>query len=303
MNWNKVLNVFIIIFLVINIFLFFFHRQYAAERYILSESRSSQLHNVLESNGILLYEFLPNYKPRAKLLISAPALNKEAIVANILGEKYTIKVESNNLGETLSTDDQSLTFYYGEQDGYVYYKSEGAHYVPDNFTDDALQKVADDFAKDLYGDDVNMEVTLNIPQKDTNNEVVGIRVEMNEKIDNSTSIFQTFIKLYITRDGIEEGLAVRFAPVDLEDEVQKIHAFDTAMYNLMYYLDKGGEGKGNGNGGEIIERKINDIHLGYFLPDVDSKKLTYEVEPHYRIVFEDGDTYYINAYTNAITKP
>ncbi len=300
MNWNKVLNVFIVIFLVINVFLFFYHRQYATERYMLSESRYSQLQTVLESNGILLYKYMPTYTPMSMLVVNAPEKDREAIVANILGSKYDIKANSNGLGEVLSAGDESLTFYYGEQEGYVYYKSEGRHYIPENFTDDAIEKVAGQFAADIFGEDVDMEVTLNMPQKDVDGEVVGLRVEMNEKLGNNTSIFQTYIKLYITRDGVEEALAVRFTPVELENNEQKIHAFDTAMYNLMYFI-KGEEN--SSETGEPLGRKINDIHLGYYIPDVDNKKLTYEVEPHYRIVFENGDTYYVNAYTNAIIKP
>jgi hypothetical protein len=52
-----------------------------------------------------------------------------------------------------------------------------------------------------------------------------------------------------------------------------------------------------------LAKFISNIDIGYYLVDVDKRKYEYQLDPYYRIVFKDGDTYYINAYTNDISMP
>ena len=298
MNWNKVLNVFIAIFIVLNLFLYWYQNQYDKDRFTLTEKRENQLSSIMAEEGVTIYEFIPNYFPMESLVLGEPGIDKENVIRTILGETYDILLDDLNLGEKVTSGDESLIFYFGEQDGYVYYSSEGGHYVPENMTLGQVEKVAKEFAIDLFGEDVQMEITVMTEVTDT--EPNGLRIEMNEVYGRDQhKVFQTFIKLFITREGVLEALAVRYPPIELSNEPKNIFAFDVVMYNLVYNLENELEALKE----EGQSKTIKDINVGYYLPDVDSKKLTYELEPHYRVVFKDGDTFYINAYTNVITKP
>lgn len=300
MNWNKVMNVFILLFLVLNVALFLYQWQYEDERYTLSSDRETMLTKILGREGVTIYNWIPKFEPMETIVLGEPVKDKERIIETIIGDQYTIEPDEFNLGEKVSDGEQTLIFYFGEQEGYIYYSSETGHYVPENLTKNSVEKVAKQFAEDLYGEDVVMETTLDTQIKDDNDVPLGYRIEMNEiYARDQRQIFQSFIKLYVTEDGIQEALAVRYPPIELGSEVKDIHAFDVVMYNLMYYLSEELEELRS----EGVTKTIKEIDVGYYLQDVDTKKLTYELEPHYRVVFIDGDTYYINAYTNVITKP
>lgn len=299
MNWNKVINVLILLFAFINVTLFVYKNSYENNRYSLPDERAVLVKNALDARGIALYEFIPEYYPTKQIQLEAPSIDKERVKKEMLGDQITITPD-NTLGERISNVNESITFYTGEREGYVFYKSENSSYVSKDLTISNVEDVAYDFAKDLFGDDVKMEVTYRkeIEEDLANGISKGYRLELNE-VYKDDIILQTFIKLYITEEGIEEALAVRFKPVGYSGSSKNIYPFDEVMYSLMFYLEDESEDQGVKNSG----RTIRDIEVGYYLLDVDRRKYLYNVDPHYRIIFESGETFYINAYTNDIIRP
>jgi len=301
MNWNKVINVLILLFAVINISLFAYKTNYESNRYILPEERANQVYSALYAKGIGIYEFIPQYYTKRQIELEAPIIDQEKIQKAILGDQVTI-TPGETLGEKISNGQESLTFYNGEQEGYIFYKSDKSSYISKDMTINNVEKVAFEFAKDLYGDDIDMEVTYRkIITEDKDNGVEkGYRIEMNE-IFKDDIIFQSYIKLYITEDGIKEALAVRFNPIDYVGSEKNVYPFDEVMYSLMYYLEDELEAMVIED--NVLKKLIKDIDIGYYLIDVDRRKYIYNMDPHYRIIFESGETYYINAYTNDIISP
>jgi len=296
MNWNKVINVLILIFLVINILLFGWQKVNEDERYTLPDDREKQMQNVLRRNGIGIYLTIPEYFPMRQVELFAPKVDSDRIRRSMLGDIVQSEIDAVTLGERIFNENESLTFYVGEQDGYIFYKSVQSSYVPENMTKGEVDKVALEFAEAMFGENVDMEVTyrksISTSPKD------GYRLELNERYKEDL-IFQTFIKLDITPEGIKEALAVRYDPVDYIGPKKNIYPLDEVAYNLMYfledeldtYVEKG------------LAKFISNIDIGYYLVDVDKRKYEYQLDPYYRIVFKDGDTYYINAYTNDISMP
>jgi len=299
MNWNKVINILILLFALINITLFTYKISYENNRYSLPDERAMLVKKALDAKGILLYEFVPEYYPKRQIELEAPTLDKERIKKEILGNKVTITLDKT-LGEKISNENESLTFYTGEREGYVFYKSENSSYVSKDLTISNIENIAIEFAADLYGEDVEMEVTYRKEiEEDLDNGVSkGYRLELNERYKDDI-ILQTFIKLYITEEGIKEALAVRFKPVDYIGSNKNIYPFDEVMYSLMFYLEDELEEQVVGDNSVVIK----DIEVGYYLLDIDRRKYLYNLDPHYRIIFESGETYYINAYTNDIIRP
>ncbi len=296
MNWNKVINVFILIFIVVNMLLFAYQKSYESKKYTLPDEKNAQLQTTLNNKGIIIYDFNAKYYPMYQLQLNVPQNDKEQIVNNILIENYRIQIDPTTLGERVYTEDESLIFYVGEQEGYIYYNSENSHYIPEDMTIDNVYKVIDEFAKDLFGDDINMVVTHRTSIEDTSDR--GYRIEMNEVFGSDNNVvFQSVIKLHITEKGIKEALAVRYIPVDYIGDIRNIYPFDEALYSLMYFIED--ERKTN----VLEENIIRNIEVGYYFVDLDSKRLSYQLDPHYRIIFKNGETYYVNAYTNIVIKP
>ncbi len=84
-------------------------------------------------------------------------------------------------------------------------------------------------------------------------------------------------------------------------ENRNIYPFDEAMYSLMYYLEDDLEKMVVVD--SVLKKTIKHIEIGYYLVDVDWRKYAFRLDPYYRIIFDDGETYYINAYTSDISKP
>ena len=294
MNWNKVLNMFILIFLAINISLFLFQGYYEERRYTLSADKEVQLSKVLNSNGISIYKLIPSFYQTARLELKIPADNKEFIVERVLGKKVSSRIEANGLGERFFTDQESLVFYVGEQLGLVYYSGVDEKYKPKNMTLSEVESVAKEFALELFGDEVKMVITA---EKATEG---GYRIEMNEEYKDSI-VLQSFIKMSITEDGIEEALAIRYEPLGYIGQRKNIYPFDEIMYSLMYYLYE--EIHSLNQSEDKLKKIVRDIDIGYYLIDSSAKDFVMQADPYYRVIFEDGDIYYINAYTNDIYVP
>lgn len=294
MNWNKVLNVFILIFLMINIALFLYQGYYEEVRYTLSAEKEAQLSKVLNSNGISIYKLIPSFYPKSQLELKVPSDDRESIVERVLGTKVSSRIEANGLGERVFTDTESLVFYVGTQLGLIYYTGTDDKYRPKNMTLSEIESVASAFSKELFGEDVEMVITA---EKATEG---GYRIEMNEKFKDSI-IFQSYIKLLITQNGIEEALATRFEPIGQVGQRKNIYPFDEIMYSLMYYLYD--EIHASSDSDDKLKKIVRDIDIGYYLIDANVKDIVMQADPYYRVIFEDGDIYYINAYTNDIYVP
>lgn len=285
---------FILIFLLINIALYGFQNLSEEKRYEISNERIAQMSSVLNRNGLVLYSYiLPDYYPMNRLELEAPTADKEAMNRRIFGDEVPeTRMENVPVRERLFTKDQSLTFYYGEQKGLVYYEGSSDKYIPKDLTISSVDDVAKAFAKDLFGDGVDMEITYRKTADNT------YRIEMNEKYKERL-ILQSYIKMTISESGIEEALAIRYNPSEFIGTKENVYPFDEVVYSLMYYLEE----ESNSDEPYIEKRKIKDIDIGYYIIDQDMRKLLYQVEPYYRVIFDTGEIYYINAFTNSIYKP
>ena len=273
--------------------LFINQKNYESERYIMSDSRADQVRKVLNEVGISIYTYIPGYYPQTQLRLESPTLDKDKIIQKILGDTYESRLDDDYFAERIFNDQQELTFYMGDQKGMLYYKlKEGEKaYIPEDLTDASVRKVILQFAEDLFGEDTNMQPTY---WKEI--EGAGYRIELNESYKGNL-VLQSYIKLYITMDGIEEALAIRYKPIEFSGGKQNIYPFDEVIYNLMYYLEENNEIQVEGSG-----RGIRHIDIGYYVVDEGARNLTFRADPYYRVIFNDGDVYYINAYSNVIYK-
>lgn len=296
MNWNRVLTVFIVIFIGINVVLYAYQGHYEKERYYLSQERMDQLTAFINQHEAKLYTFIPKHYPKNALKIEAPKVNKEEIYGRVLGKQVIRRL--NEEGEHITNEVASLDFYSGEKKGMIYYSGGKASYIPDNLTHENVEKQVLQFAKDLYGEDITMEITNWKEDTDVNGNQ-GYRVELNENYHENI-IFQNYIKCLVTQDGIIEALAIRYRPIEYIGQKRNIYPFDEVIYSLFYYL----EDQRNGVTSATEEEwTIRDVDIGYYLIDADERNLVYQLDPYYRIIFGNGDVYYINAFTNGIYKP
>ena len=76
MNWNKILSVFIVLFLIINLGLYTVRSIRDQRSYTLSSSRTQQLENMMRQKEVTMYDYLPEFYPKAILELKAAEWKK-----------------------------------------------------------------------------------------------------------------------------------------------------------------------------------------------------------------------------------
>ncbi|MDO4765727.1 MAG: hypothetical protein Q4A29_06680 [Eubacteriales bacterium] len=284
MNWNKVLTIFILLFLVINVGVFGYRELRKQRSYTLPGSRIRQLENVMKQKGVTMYAYLPDFYPKAKLELKNSEWKKEEILKTIFAEKeYRSEISYQGaLADTYLNEEQTLSFYTGDYSGTLYYKGKNPRYVPDSLTLLAMESKAVLFAKDLAGKNQEFEVTHRQIVDD------GYLLEVNG-LFRKEHIFSSYFQIRINAEGIQEAIGRFYQPLDFTGQPEEIYAFDEVMYYFMNKMEEKGKS-------QII---IKDVDVGYWILDTNAKQLAIESIPVYRIILDGDDSiYYIDAYKN-----
>lgn len=284
MNWNKVLTIFILLFLVINVGVFGYRELRKQRSYTLPGSRIRQLENVMKQKGVTMYAYLPDFYPKAKLELKNSEWKKEEILKTIFAEQeYRSEISYQGaLADTYLNEEQTLSFYTGDYTGTLYYKGKNPRYVPDSLTLLAMESKAVLFAKDLVGKNQEFEVTHRQIVDD------GYLLEVNG-LFRKEHIFSSYFQIRINAEGIQEAIGRFYQPLDFTGQPEEIYAFDEVMYYFMNKMEEKGKS-------QII---IKDVDVGYWILDTNAKQLAIESIPVYRIILDGDDSiYYIDAYKN-----
>ncbi len=286
MNWNKILSIFIVIFLAINVGLYVYRGIKNQRSYTLSSSRIRQLESVMKQKGVTMYAYLPEFYPKAPLDLKAAEWKKDKILERIFaGESYRSEITYQAaLADTYQSDKQLLAFYAGDYSGTLYYKGENPRYVPEAPTLAAMENKAMLLVRDFIGEEGKQFQV-------TNRQLKGSEylLDINGMFRNEI-IFNSQFKIQIGENGITEAIGRYYEPLDFSGVQEEIHAFDEVMYYFMNKMEE--QAKQN-----II---IRDADVGYWILDSNTKQLTIEAIPVYRLILEDGTTYYIDAEKNEL---
>lgn len=284
MNWNRILSVFIIIFLIINIGLYTYQKLQNRNNYTLSSSRIRQMEAVMKKKGVTMYAYLPDFYPKAKLELKMAEWNKKAILDHIFeNQEYRSELTYEvALADTYQNKQQLVSFYTGEHNGMIYYKGENNKYKPENLSLITMEKKVIEFVQDLVGKEYEFEVTHRQIKGN------GYLLDVNGIFKNEI-IFSSYFQIKIDSEGIKEALGFHYDPIDFEENKREIYAFDEVMYYFMNKMEERGK----------EEITIKDADVGYYILDSNTKQLTIEATPVYRIILADDESaYYIDAYKN-----
>ncbi|PKM49163.1 MAG: hypothetical protein CVV02_17265 [Firmicutes bacterium HGW-Firmicutes-7] len=283
MNWNKIINIFIIIFLIINIGIFSIGHYKNEKMYTLSQERTDQLREILYKNGFALYSHVPENFPMRKIVIHPPQIDK-GIVIKAFFENEPYSAEFTSDAEKYISSNQELMFLKGNQKGILSYRGTNAKYVPKSFTKEEVEAVGEQFAEDI---------TLSIPKLILaySMEYDGYYLlEFNEKYKGEI-LFCNYVKVKISSKGVEEAQVLRYVPSEFVGKKEKLYPIDEALYNFVDSIELNKE--------ELYS--IKSIDLGYDL-GINSyeENMIAEAIPYYRIKLHNEFVFYINAYTNEL---
>jgi hypothetical protein len=276
MNWDKVLNNLIIIFLCIYGGLFLFNSFRANDNYNISNERKNQLVEILNNNSIELEAKLPSNYPKQKIQLKAPNINKKQILDNFFGKKEK-QISVTNAYEKHYTNSQKIIFSKGDTKGEVIYYGTNDKYKVNGSTRQAYIDAGKKVAFDISSDAVRLKLTS---VEKLNN---GYKLEFNEQYRNEL-LFCNHVTVKLYDNGIIDASTIRYEPIKYIQSKQQIYPVDMILYNFMI------------NRNSVENVTIKSIKLGYDLA-IDE---TGEAIPYYRINLANGETYYINGYTNLL---
>lgn len=292
MNWNKILNLLILIFLFINILLAGISYIMKENKYTLSTERETQLREILYEKGITVYNYLPDNYPKKKLIVEAPKINKDILLNRIFDEGYSNIASGNTSKDSIQnryvSDQHEIVFYSGNFEGIISYKGQNNKYIPKQFTKDEVIASAKKLAEDMMFSVSKLELTDIKPYFDQELYVL----EFNERYKEQL-LFCNYLSIRISSDGMIEAIAKRYTPVEFVGAEIQLYPIDEVLYKFMENIEFETD--------QLV--RITDIDLGYDLGlDEQVENVLAETVPYYKITLNEKDVYYIDAYTNTIKK-
>ncbi|NDL66422.1 hypothetical protein [Anaerotalea alkaliphila] len=287
MNWNRVLNVFIAVFLLLNLGIFGFRYMESRKSHSLSPEREAQLKAVLqERKGIMIYDHLPDFYPKSRLELQPPVLDqgqKEKIRNHLVGGQARFSIAPGN-GERYAGEEGDVVFSSGTDAGRILFQGRPSAYAVQGTGREGMAKAAQQFAGDLYPGKVGMVLTQQRMEGDT---VVFL---FNERYKGEL-LFCNQVEVRIDGSGRWEVEAIRYPPLEFRPPAWEVVPVDEALYQFMLHLEP--------REGDLV--KITDIDLGYDLdPGTGSGAVVLEAMPYYRIRTADHGEHRIHGFTNKL---
>ncbi len=288
MNLQKMLNVFILIFLIVNVGLYFFIDWQDKDEYILSEERKDLLADVLDKENILLYKEPIDYYPRPELNVHQPVQLEKGLMEKMLGDdlgKMTIADESY----AYEMGTEKLIFDHSNEKKPVFYSASEPTYVPKVYTKEGYDEIVKTFVEDFTLGEGQYVLTDDRKLEDENAYIYYF----NEQFEGELIFSNEVVVKVVEKSGITEARAIRYEPYGYDDAVRELYGVDEAIYSLIAEVDKDPE----------EQWKITDIDIGYYIGQDDSNDIyNMSIEPYYRIKLSTGVTFFINAYTNELVQ-
>ena len=298
MNWDKVQNIFIATFLILNIVLWCYNRTEAVTDDI-SKDQKQRIIKILNDNNIIVEDkCFPSIRTMQKLKVEPYKINEKKLVNNIFGIT-NIPFRVIDEGSQFSKDGKTINIYnQGINNGLIKYKNNS----PCEFIIDFdIKKAIDTAEKFIDTIGVNEDAKWKLSYYTVLNEEDPTYSINYYQVYNNYPIFNSYIELQITNKGVIYAEIKRLTPKKINGIKNNLGTID---YVLCLLLD---EIKTNSNDNNNSIYNISSIELGYDKKNNEIKKNSSDILPYYKILLKvNGEykEYYINALTvNKIEKP
>ncbi|GKX28678.1 hypothetical protein SH1V18_11580 [Vallitalea longa] len=283
MNFGRILNIFIILFLVANIILYGLYEHESKEDYTLTSEKEVLLREVLGENNMCVYCLLPEFRPMEVMEVKLRNIDENKIRKQIFGD---VKVTFKGLKQQYSYKNETLTICKGTKEGFIYYTNDYDKQVKENFNKSDIEDIGSELIKKLTTDN-NLVLTCSQPDDDNK----YFQLEYNDSFKGQT-IFNNSASLIFYEDGKINGIVLNdYEPIRFKGESKEIYPVDEVLYQFMHSIREK-------DSNELI--RIMGIDIGYYVSeeDITSEEDIIKAEPCYRIRLGNNEVHYINAYTN-----
>lgn len=290
MDFGRILNVFIIAFLVTNIVLCGMYEYKSKKDYSLTTEKEIQLREILGKNDIYIYCLLPEFRPRKRIEVRIRDIDEDKIIKQLFGD---VTVTYKNLDHSYTKGNEELIVYQGTKKGTIFYSKSFDSQITENFNKATMEKYSKDLIKRLT---IQGNMMLTSDQPDDNYNYYQIEYnDIYKDIYRRETIFSNTVGIIFYENGkVMARVKNRYEPIRFVGESKKIYPIDEVLYKFMHNIRQ----KDNN---ELI--KIMGIDIGYYVEeeDITDANTIMKAEPWYRIKLGNNEVHYINAYTNEDT--
>ncbi|WP_058486937.1 hypothetical protein [Defluviitalea phaphyphila] len=288
MNWAKLKNILIFIFIILNIILGYMNYKKKVEAFTLKAEQEANIKKLLYDSNIIIYTLLPQKYPPMRKLILQPKYIDDDEERNILKVIFE-DTENIRISTETTEENEEKTIYYKDNKkiefltGRIFYEADLTSEDILVYNKEQSKKLADKFLDDLG-------YNLSKLEYDFREENGSYIYYYYEKYGDNI-IYNSYIEFVIKPQGIEKVNIYKMEPVRYTGLSRSIYAPDEILFGFKNQIES------TQKPDEIVV--IKKIDIGYLIEDNMWNKEG-EGVPYYRIILGDGRYFYINAYTNEI---
>ncbi|WP_304942478.1 hypothetical protein [Vallitalea guaymasensis] len=286
MNFGRILNIFIILFLVANVVLYGMYEYKSKKDYSITAEKEAQLRETLGENDIYIYCLLPDFRPRKRIEVKFRNIDEDKIRKQLFGN---VTVTYKNLDHRYTKENEDLIIYQGTKKGTVFYTNSYDNHLAENFDNSTIEKYSKDLMKKL-----TIEGNMNLTSYQPDDNYSYYQIEYNDSYRDETIFSNTAVIIFYESGKVMARVKNRYEPIRFVGDSERIYPIDEVLYKFMHNIRQ----KDNN---ELI--KIMGIDIGYYVEeeDIADANTIMKAEPWYRIRLGNNEVHYINAYTNKDT--
>lgn len=286
MNFGRILNIFIILFLVANVVLYGMYEYKSKKDYSITAEKEVQLRETLGENDIYIYCLLPDFRPRKRIEVKFRNIDEDKIRKQLFGN---VTVTYKNLDHRYTKENEDLIIYQGTKKGTVFYTNSYDNHLAENFDNSTIEKYSKDLMKKL-----TIEGNMNLTSYQPDDNYSYYQIEYNDSYRDETIFSNTAVIIFYESGKVMARVKNRYEPIRFVGDSERIYPIDEVLYKFMHNIRQ----KDNN---ELI--KIMGIDIGYYVEeeDIADANTIMKAEPWYRIRLGNNEVHYINAYTNKDT--
>lgn len=282
MNWGKILNKLIVVFLILNIILGSLNFGKNIKAYIMTNSSQQDVIKMLESKNILVTASVPRIAvPMSAVWIMPENITlskREEMVKAILGQNG-VAISNKNNKRYYTKELKQLIFDYNTM---IYTNTEGTP-ILENIDEKKAKKEADLFLKKLSLGNNFKRAKVSCQQEE------NIFTFTYYETINFLPVFNSYVKVVVSDKGVIYAQVNKVKVTKADSAKQYIYPADKVLFGIEDYLESSEK--------PVV---ITGITLGYGVSDEKTQDIfEEEAVPVYKIdILNKNEPIYINAYTN-----
>ncbi|CDI41082.1 conserved protein of unknown function [Tepidanaerobacter acetatoxydans Re1] len=278
LEWKKAITILVVSFILLNIFLVFnlWFKEKPMAEFELTSGQQSEIKQYLMERGVILkVDDLKEGRPQSLLEVSFQKVDEKKALESFFGKKALPQVNKTQDGRMYTFEKQQLII---TDNGFITYFNNEDQIIWPNLTKEQAENEAANFIKN-HG---NMPANAVLDKVTYDDKSQGYLLEYVRYHDNFF-IDNSYVTMLVTPSGIKTYYQCWLKPLGYVGKKRGVISPLTAIMRVINEVQAENQ------------ISITRVQQGYYSKLYDANR--WQVAPVWKIELNDGDIYYVNAYT------